>query len=428
MLADSREYLRHELNRLDLLLHRQILRLRASYQLSLDEFRGLYVSDQQVDNLVTKISSEDDQVPNTDSLTFKAEQLHRLNVAQLRSDSTWKQLVDEFGLAPFEEDVVLLAVAPDFDLKYETLFAYLNNDVTRKLPTFDLALRLFGRDDRTRVDLRKYFLPDATLFRDGLLRVNSGTHERSTWLATSFSLTPAVSEFLLSIELARDWNPPATTWADVPATESLRDELKKVTRLFTSDRANQLPIIVFEGERGAGKQLAAEAICRELKLPLTSFDLAAHQTGNEQLQRQLDASVLHQRLRRSALYLYNPDALFDKEGNPLHEATGIFNRFDNSSLPVFVACAPSTQWRTLLNGRKSLHFEFTDLQFAERFSWWIACSRTLGWSIDEATAELLAGRFVLSGGQIKSAVASAIDLKQFQEDDSRTLPAHDLIA
>src|SRR5690606_41754107 len=44
------------LQRLDLLLYRQILRLRASYQLSLDEFRGLYVSDQQVDALIQQDS------------------------------------------------------------------------------------------------------------------------------------------------------------------------------------------------------------------------------------------------------------------------------------------------------------------------------------------------------------------------------------
>ena len=38
------DHLRSRLEWLDLLLHREILRLRASYQLSLDELRGLYVS------------------------------------------------------------------------------------------------------------------------------------------------------------------------------------------------------------------------------------------------------------------------------------------------------------------------------------------------------------------------------------------------
>jgi hypothetical protein len=38
---EPRDYLSTALQRLDLLLQREILRLRASYQLSLDEFRQL---------------------------------------------------------------------------------------------------------------------------------------------------------------------------------------------------------------------------------------------------------------------------------------------------------------------------------------------------------------------------------------------------
>ena len=53
-----------------------------------------------------------------------------------------RRLVAEFSLSPIEQDILLLAVAPEIDLKYETLFAYLNNDITRKWPTFDLALRI----------------------------------------------------------------------------------------------------------------------------------------------------------------------------------------------------------------------------------------------------------------------------------------------
>jgi ATP-dependent 26S proteasome regulatory subunit len=426
MLADSREYLRQELGRLDLLLHRQILRLRASYQLSLDEFRGLYISDQQVDDLLTKLSNEDNQIPNPDSLTYKAEDLHRLHVAELRDHSTWKQLGNEFRLSPFEQDVLLLAIAPEMDLKYETIFAYLNNDITRKLPTFDLALRVFACDAQARLDLRKYLLRDATLFRDSLLRTN--TQERATWLATSFSVTPAVSEFLLGVEPARDCKPPTTIWEEVPVSASLRGDLEKVVKLFSSNRSEQTPLIVFEGHPSSGKRLAAEAICQSLGLALTSLDLAAPGSGIEQLQRELQQVLLHRRLRHSALYLHNIEALFNKEGNALPDASAIFRRFSESSIPVFVTCLPLTPWRPLLRDQKTLTFEFPDLQFNDRLIWWRTCAQGLGCSVDTPTAELLAARFVLSGGQIKNAVTSAVDLNEFQEAESRTLSADDLMA
>ncbi len=38
----------------------QILRLRATYQLSLDEFRGLYISDEQVDSFLNEAAAKED--------------------------------------------------------------------------------------------------------------------------------------------------------------------------------------------------------------------------------------------------------------------------------------------------------------------------------------------------------------------------------
>ena len=43
---------------LDAALAREVKRLRARYQLSLDEFRGLFVSDEQVDALLARSSAE----------------------------------------------------------------------------------------------------------------------------------------------------------------------------------------------------------------------------------------------------------------------------------------------------------------------------------------------------------------------------------
>ena len=37
-----------------------------------------------------------------------------------------------FGLSPFELDVVLIALAPELDLRYEKLYAFLHDDIDRK--------------------------------------------------------------------------------------------------------------------------------------------------------------------------------------------------------------------------------------------------------------------------------------------------------
>src|SRR4051794_5217068 len=99
MFTNPAEHLASELQRLTLLLHREILRLRASYQLSLDEFRGLYLSDEQVDRLVDQILRAKQADGNTiiassvAELTDRAEAMRTENAARLNADLTWVRLV-----------------------------------------------------------------------------------------------------------------------------------------------------------------------------------------------------------------------------------------------------------------------------------------------------------------------------------------------
>ena len=73
--------------------------------------------------------------------------LHAVVAAPIHPGRSW---LTEFSLSSIEQDILLLAVAPEMDLKYETLLAYLNNDITRKWPTFDVAMRVCAATaDRT---------------------------------------------------------------------------------------------------------------------------------------------------------------------------------------------------------------------------------------------------------------------------------------
>src|SRR4029450_1315146 len=99
MLSDPMEHLAAELQRLDILLHREILRLRARYQLSLDEFRGLYISDEQVDSLVNQEVGYDGESSGTEELTQRAELLRATDENEANEDVVWRRLVDEFSLS-----------------------------------------------------------------------------------------------------------------------------------------------------------------------------------------------------------------------------------------------------------------------------------------------------------------------------------------
>src|ERR1700752_5036816 len=179
---DPQVYLATDLQRLDLLLHREILRLRATYQLSLDEFRGLYVSDEQVNRLIDQAFKNESPTTIIDDLTRRADVLR---LVEPRNDLPWPRLGSEVSLSPLDEDILLLAVAPEIQLKYETLYAYLNNDVTRKWATCDLALRLFATKEAS-VNVRNHLTESAPLFTSGLLQWIPAAPEHSSWLASGF--------------------------------------------------------------------------------------------------------------------------------------------------------------------------------------------------------------------------------------------------
>src|SRR5215210_484995 len=96
---------------LDARIAREILRLRARYELTLDEFRGLYISDEHVDQLV---ASTREAVP------LESARLPRPSDQLRTRDDRWSHLAGTFSLTALEEDFLLIALAPELDLKYET--------------------------------------------------------------------------------------------------------------------------------------------------------------------------------------------------------------------------------------------------------------------------------------------------------------------
>ncbi|WP_327365937.1 ATP-binding protein [Streptomyces sp. NBC_01217] len=80
-----------------------------------------------------------------------------------------RQLAEDFGLVPLDVDLLLVATAPDIDVRFERLYGYLNDDLTRRRPTIGLALELCGLPAASSGRFR--FSPSAPLVAGGLLEV-----------------------------------------------------------------------------------------------------------------------------------------------------------------------------------------------------------------------------------------------------------------
>src|SRR6266508_4923849 len=143
-----------ELSRIDVLLRRQVFRWQLAGQNPKDDFRGLYVSDGEAQALlkrpVTNNWGDAASLDPQQERFFAEQQVQAAQRTQQLSEQAQRagirprldSLKSAFNLSPFEVDTLLICLAPQFDLRYERLYGYLQDDVTRKRPTVNLVLDL----------------------------------------------------------------------------------------------------------------------------------------------------------------------------------------------------------------------------------------------------------------------------------------------
>ncbi|WP_458078059.1 AAA family ATPase [Streptomyces sp. EMB26] len=78
-------------------------------------------------------------------------------------------LARRFGLSELDLDLLLIAMAPDLDARFERLYGYLNDDLTRRRPTVGLSLELCGLSGTAPARFR--LAPGAPLIEGGLVQV-----------------------------------------------------------------------------------------------------------------------------------------------------------------------------------------------------------------------------------------------------------------
>ena len=403
------------LERLDLLMHRETLRMRTRDSLSLDELRGLYVSDRQVDALLVRRANAAVTMPSED-LTRQIDALTPSALRARAEDPQWLEIARVAELTAAELDVLSLGLSVECDPKYETLFAYLNNDVSRRYPTCDLALRLFTSNLRERNGLRARLQPDSPLFRTGLLLPVAAPRERPSVLASGFSLAVPAVRYLLGLpaQLGRVnaftvRSRPAVSWDEVSVAPDLRFQLLRLAALEASLRPGQvLPTVIVEGGSGSAALPAVDAFCAQCDLPLLTVNLGNFHRAAEPPECAARCLELEQKLERSVILIIGADKLFE-DGSRLDDSRALLDLLLDAPGPLFLYSDKRSPVRDIVRGRRVISFTFNDPDFEQRADLWERFSTEANCPLDPDVRRDLAARFVLNSGQIRNALAVARD-------------------
>ncbi|HEV2268657.1 MAG TPA: ATP-binding protein [Steroidobacteraceae bacterium] len=353
------------LARLDAALAGEVLRLRARYQLSLDEFRGLYVSDEQVDALLARSSALPPE---------------REAWPSLQPGPALRALIDRFGLDGLAADLLILALAPDIDPKYATLIAYLNDDVRRRWPSVDLAGRLFGATE----ELIARLAPAGPLFGPGLLVGLAIAEPRTLLPQLQFAANPILVAHLLGRMIVA----PAGLVVEEPSETMRATPLDALEEHIALGRSLLAVLTGTGGDRAAAVRDLAGRLGRPVVRVALVGDGSPHTLLRDGI---LAARVVH------GLLLIEPDtAHWDVLPAALAAAP----------VPAFVIVPQGAEWRPMLATCAAVQVEFTPPDYQARRRLWTDALQRAGVMSDADAIAEVADRFRLSAQQIDVAAAS----------------------
>ena len=436
------------LARLDLQIRREVLRFRmASGHGQEDELRGMYISDEEVDALLDGHSQTRDLTTPQDlpapviqaydrALTMAHEHIVGLESQAIQSglELRLQRLAELFGLSPLQREVLIICLGPEIDLKYERLYGYLHDDMTKKRPTLDLVMRLLCANFAERLEVRRILEPGSSLVDWNLLGVYDDPGIRRPVLPARYlKLDERIAGYLLGSDQIDErllaLLDPQTDKPAAAMPEEVKTRLHQWIANWRQTWQQRPPVVLLHGKYGSGRHAAAQAIAAGLGKPCLMFSAARLNAGGlrtDQAVRLADREAL---LCDGLVCWSNVDELIqpDGEGEQRQEHDAFVHTIAQGRAPIVLIGGKAWEPGRQMIGRAFLRLGFPESSYNERKTAW---SEHLNGSTHLSETELnsLAGRFRLTPGQIGDAVSRAFTLMWARDPGSATLLSADIDA
>lgn len=230
-----------------------------------------------------------------------------------------------FGLSAFERHALLICLAPELRRKYDRLYAYLQDDITRKKPSVELVLSLLCESAADKWTARFFFFDHAPLMRAGILQKTDDPQSPSgsSGLAQFLKLDPRILGFVLGQDYIDARLIGAVTLHRPsrlePFTEPGSDAalLHFIRNHFAAGSSETKKVVLYlHGPSGAGKKSLALAACRQMGCAMLCVDLELLPAHGAEAQALLEPVFREVVLSQAALYLDNANALLRDENRP----------------------------------------------------------------------------------------------------------------
>lgn len=375
-----------------------------------DAFRGLHISPDEFQRLLNR-------EPGTPLFAASNQTDLNSHSSDFPMPEKLNRLVQAFSLSQFEVSILVIALAPELDLKYERLYAYLQDDVSKKRTSVDLALNLLCSSALEKMQRRRHFATDAPLIAHGLVHLIANTNQsQSPLLAHYLKLDDQIVSFILN-EQSIDKRIASACNLTFPAgnlrSNTIINDVEKDLPALAKKRieAGKSLWLYFQGPDTTSKTALAENLASQLSMPILQVDLARLLNAAADFKTACRLTLREAWLKGAILYLNEYDTLRESEQAAAHWQF-LKQLAQTNDIVILSGTAPWISHEQGPKGILSVTFDLPD--FSQRLKIWKNTLKAQGIKLSKKDVESLAGRFRFTPNQITDVVITATNRAQLQ--------------
>ena len=250
---------------------------------------GLMVSREEFENTLMKSAQagliRQIQPDEMEQLEL-SEAIVKERIAQTDESIRLGELSTRFELDAFEVRCVILSYAATLDSKYEKLFAYLQDDITRRLPSISLAVQLYLPLESTVEEYISFFDRETSF---------TSLFDKDERAAGNLRLKSSVTEFLsggnVALPKGMKLFDGTTQVPDDPLVIRHNTAAELDALMDISDES----VVQITGPDGSGRRFQIEHLCERWKMKCVFVDMAVQNASAVEdawlIARMLDAGL-----------------------------------------------------------------------------------------------------------------------------------------
>ncbi|MDV3002601.1 MAG: hypothetical protein N5P05_004256 (plasmid) [Chroococcopsis gigantea SAG 12.99] len=369
-----------------------------------DPYQGLYIHPLEIELLLSHGLSNPLIYASKDNLEEELKTLY-----------FFSYLNKLLSLSHREISLVLIALAPEIDLTYEKLYAYLQNDITRKRPTLDFALNLLCTSPEEKQSLYSSFNNKGILQEWHILELSPPSHQSNApFLAYEMRLSQSFLNWLLGGNIIGNHLKSFVSFTEtVDSLTYLPVEEKLKQSLLNLLQKEQIINLYFYQSHGYGQEILAGAIANHTGQNLLSVNLHKLLLCGGDIESIGQRIFLICRLYNALLYLDGLDELLSPEGIRSYHL--LFSHLKTYQGRVIISGKKFWNPPTGSTGWVAFPCSLPDARL--RLSYWREKLATVDHRLSSEELETLADRFQLTHEQIDRAVHTARNQTLCQGND-----------